>query len=192
MYNFYVLLNRMKLIERWSLMRRTSKENLLEHSAQVAILGQALAIIKNEKFGGYVNADRVAALALYHDTAEVVSGDLPTPIKYFNEDMKGAYAEIEDSILNKFIGLAPEFAKDEYTEYLRPNTETDEYVIMKIADKLSAYIKCIEEEAVGNHEFDTSKGRLTKSLDALVPDHPELKYFMDNYIEGFGEPIDLL
>ena len=192
MDNFYVLLNRMKVIERWSLMRRTTKENLMEHSAQVALLGQALALIKNKKFGGNVNVDRVAALALYHDTAEVISGDLPTPIKYFNSDMIGAYKEIEDSVLDKFIEVAQDFAKDEYAEYLRPDENSEEYKIMKIADKLSAFIKCTEERATGNHEFDTSYGRLDKTLNALKEEHPELKYFLENYMQGFGEPTDLI
>ena len=192
MDNFYVLLNRMKVIERWSLMRRTSKENLMEHSAQVALLGQALALIKNKLYGGNVNVDRVAALALYHDTAEVVSGDLPTPIKYFNKDMIGAYAEIEDSIIKTFIDMSPEFAKEEYTEYLKPNEDSEEYKIMKIADKLSALIKCTEEKAAGNKEFDVSYERLQNTLGEIRKIRPELDYFMKNYLVGFGEPTDLI
>ena len=192
MENFYVLLNRMKVIERWSLMRRTSQENVMEHAAQVAILGQALALIKNKKFGGNVNVDKVAALALYHDAPEVVSGDLPTPIKYFNTDMVDAYAEIEKSILTQFNDLAPSFAKDEYKEYLMPDTISEEYIIMKLADKLSEMIKCIEERVLGNHEFDVSYQRLTNSLNELKPKHPELEYFMDNYLAGFGEPSDMI
>ena len=192
MENFYVLLNRMKVIERWSLMRRTSQENVMEHAAQVAILGQALALIKNKKFGGNVNVDKVAALALYHDAPEVVSGDLPTPIKYFNTDMVDAYAEIEKSILTQFNDLAPSFAKDEYKEYLMPDTISEEYIIMNLADKLSEMIKCIEERVLGNHEFDVSYQRLTTSLNELKPKHPELEYFMDNYLAGFGEPSDMI
>ena len=192
MENFYVLLNRMKVIERWSLMRRTSQENVMEHAAQVAILGQALALIKNKKFGGNVNVDKVAALALYHDAPEVVSGDLPTPIKYFNTDMVDAYAEIEKSILTQFNDLAPAFAKDEYKEYLMPDTNSEEYILMKLADKLSAMIKCIEERVLGNHEFVVSYQRLTNSLHELKPKHPELEYFMDNYLAGFGEPSDMI
>ena len=103
MYTFYALLNRMKLIERWSLMRSTTKEDLMQHAAHVAIIGQALGIIRNEYFGGNVDTDKIAALALYHDTAEVVSGDLPTPIKYYSPKIKSAYSEIENVINKKLL-----------------------------------------------------------------------------------------
>lgn len=192
MYTFYAFMNRMKLIERWSLMRSTIKEDLMQHSASVAILGQALGIIRNELFGGNVNVDRIASLALYHDTAEVVSGDLPTPVKYYNATMKSAYAEIETAINKRMLDSLPNELHNSYADYLMPDMESDEYKLMKIGDKLSAYIKCIEEKHLGNREFDMAFNRLNKALNALRDDYPELGYFLENFLDGFGESLDIL
>ncbi len=192
MYTFYALLNRMKLIERWSLMRSTTKEDLMQHAAHVAIIGQALGIIRNEYFGGNVDTDKIAALALYHDTAEVVSGDLPTPIKYYSPKIKSAYSEIESVINKKLLSSLPPEMAVKYSEYLQPDESTMEYKIMKVADKLSAYIKCIDERLSGNKEFDTAFNRLQKMLDGLMDEHPELKYFLDNFGEGYGQQLDIL
>lgn len=192
MYTFYAFMNRMKLIERWSLMRSNIKEDLMQHSASVAILGQALGIIRNELFGGSVDVDRIAALALYHDTAEVVSGDLPTPVKYYNATMKTAYTEIEDMINRRLLDSMPEELQKKYSEYLTPDEDSEEYKLMKIADKLSAYIKCIEERLLGNKEFDAAFNRTQKMLDKSRKSYPELNYFLDHFIEGFGESLDIL
>ncbi|MEG2541166.1 MAG: 5'-deoxynucleotidase [Clostridia bacterium] len=192
MYTFYAFMNRMKLIERWNLMRSNIKEDLMQHSASVAILGQALGIIRNEMFGGSVNVEKIASLALYHDTAEVVSGDLPTPVKYYNATMKTAYTEIEDMINARLLGSMPEELQGKYSEYLIPDESTVEYKLMKIADKLSAYIKCIEERLLGNREFDAAYSRLSKVLDKTRKEYPELGYFLDNFIDGFGECLDIL
>lgn len=192
MYTFYALLNRMKLIERWSLMRSTTKEDLMQHAAHVAIIGQALGIIRNEYFGGNVDTDKIAALALYHDTAEVVSGDLPTPIKYYSPKIKSAYSEIENVINKKLLSSLPPEMAAKYSAYLQPDESTMEYKIMKVADKLSAYIKCIDERLSGNKEFDTAFNRLQKMLDGLMDEHPELKYFLDNFGEGYGQQLDIL
>ena len=190
MYNFFALLSRMKLIERWSLMRSTHKETLMEHAADVAILAQALAVIKNQKFGGNVNIDRVATIALYHDTSEVMSGDLPTPVKYFNSKITSAYHEIEDEISKKLLTMLPAEMSNSYEEFLNPDRDSYEYKIVKIADKLSAYLKCYEEKAAGNHEFDVSLESIKRKLEEFG--NPELNYFMENLIEGFGKPLDLL
>ena len=192
MYTFYALLNRMKLIERWSLMRSTTKEDLMQHAAHVAIVGQALGIIRNIYFDGNVNPEKIAALALYHDTAEVVSGDLPTPIKYYSPKIKGAYSEIENVINKKLLKSLPAEMSAEYARYIQPDEETVEYKLMKVADKLSAYIKCIDERLSGNREFDTAFNRLQKQLDGLVDEYPELKFFLDNFGEGYGLPLDIL
>lgn len=192
MYTFYAFMNRMKLIERWNLMRSNIKEDLMQHSASVAILGQALGIIRNEKFGGNVDVDKVASLALYHDTAEVVSGDLPTPVKYYNATMKGAYSEIEEMINNRLLNSMPEELQSTYAKYLIPDENSIEYKLMKIADKLSAYIKCIEERLLGNKEFDMAFNRLQKVLDSTRIEYPELGYFLDNFIDGFGDSLDIL
>ncbi|MCQ2602983.1 MAG: 5'-deoxynucleotidase, partial [Clostridia bacterium] len=156
------------------------------------ILGQALGIIRNEVYGGNVNVDKIASLALYHDTAEVVSGDLPTPVKYYNSAMKGSYAEIEKAINDHLISTLPEELRAAYTPYIEPDEESIEYKIMKVADKLSAYIKCLEERQLGNKDFDKAFSRLTKALDDLKGEYPELKYFLDNFIDGFNESVDIL
>lgn len=192
MYTFYALLSRMKLVERWSLMRSTTKETLMEHATLVAIIGQSLAIIRNMFFGGSVDVDKVASLALYHDTAEVVSGDLPTPVKYYSPKIKNTYAEIESDIIDKLVGSLPKELQGEYERLLRPDTETEEFKLMKIADKLSAYVKCIEEKTSGNAEFNTAYNRLRRELDSQRGSYPELGYFLDNFVESFGKQVDIL
>jgi 5'-deoxynucleotidase len=189
MHNFFAMLSRMKLIERWSLMRSNRKENLMEHSAQVAILAQALAIIKNQKFNGNVDVDKVATIALYHDTGEVLSGDLPTPVKYFNSTITEAYHDIEKQISKKLLSMLPEEFVETYDGFLNPK-EGEEYRIVKTADKLAAYLKCIEEAASGNREFDAAMASIKKKLDEMQSE--ELKYFMENFLEGFGQPVDCL
>jgi 5'-deoxynucleotidase len=185
-------MNRMKLIARWSLMRSNIKEDLMQHSASVAILGQALGIIRNEVFAGNVDVDKIASLALYHDTAEVVSGDLPTPVKYYNSTMKSAYSEIEEMINVRLLNSMPEELRAKYSAYVMPDTDSLEYKLMKIGDKLSAYIKCIEEKQLGNTEFDMAFVRLDKVLQEQRREYPELGYFLDNFISGFGESLDIL
>lgn len=192
MYTFYALLNRMKLIERWSLMRSTTKEDLMQHAAHVAIVGQALGIIRNTYFGGSVNTEKIAALALYHDTAEVVSGDMPTPVKYYGKDIKDAYSDIERVINRKLLESLPPEMGAVYAEYFQPDENSAEYKLMKVADKLSAYIKCIDERLSGNREFDTAFNRLKKQLDGMRGEYPELAYFLDNFGEGYGKPLDIL
>lgn len=192
MYTFFAFMNRMKLIERWNLMRSNIKEDLMQHSASVAILGQALGIIRNTLYGGNVNVDKIASLALYHDTAEVISGDLPTPIKYYNSTMKEAYSEIETMINKRLIDALPKELQGAYEEYLIPDEDSLEYKIMKIADKLSAYIKCSEEQLIGNKEFDMAHKRLEKVLNELRVEYKELDYFLNNFMDGFRESLDIL
>lgn len=191
MYTFYAFMNRMKLIQRWNLMRSTVREDLMQHSAQVAIFGQALGMIRNEMFGGNVDVDKIASLALYHDTAEVVSGDFPTTVKYYNSAMKGAYAEIESVIIDRVLDSLPQELKDGYEQYLKPDESTLEYKIMKVADKLAAYVKCVEERQLGNKEFDKAYERLQTVLNQLRDEYKELGYFLDNFMEGFNESLDI-
>lgn len=188
--SFFAIMSRMKLIARWSLMRSTRQESLMEHSAEVAIIGEALGFIRNEYFGGDVDVQKISSLALYHDVNEVVSGDLPTPIKYYNEKMETAYHEIEKEITGRLLNSLPDKLKDKYTPYLNPDCDSEEYKIMKAADKLSAFIKCVEERACGNHEFDKAYDTIKKSLAKL--DMKEVDFFVENFLEGFGKPIDLL
>ncbi len=188
MHNYFALISRMKLIERWSLMRSTHKETLMEHSADVAILAQALANIKNKIYGGNVNVDKVATIALYHDTNEVITGDLPTPVKYFNEKITVAYHEIENEMQQGLLNLLPKELQNCYEQAMSPDTSSEEYKIVKIADKLAAYLKCIEEQASGNHEFDKASKTIEKSL--IETNSEELKYFLSNFLNGYGKPLD--
>lgn len=192
MYTFYAFMNRMKLIQRWNLMRSNIREDLMQHTGAVAIFGQALGIIRNTVYGGNVDVDKIAALALYHDTAEVVSGDLPTPVKYYNESMEGAYKEIESVINKRLIDSLPDELKEAYTPYIMPDQDSVEYKLMKIADKLSAFVKCSEERLLGNREFDNAYNRLKSNLDGMRGEYPELGYFMDNFMDGFSASVDIL
>ncbi len=173
-------------------MRSNIKEDLMQHSASVAIFGQALGIIRNTLYGGNVDVDKIASLALYHDTAEVVSGDLPTPVKYYSAGIKGAYSEIEQAINQRLLQSLPAELREAYGGYIEPDENCEEYKIMKIADKLSAYIKCSEERLLGNREFDKAFGRLQKVLDETKADYPELAYFLDNFMDGFNSSLDIL
>jgi len=192
MYTFFAFMNRMKLIYRWNLMRSNIKEDLMQHSAAVAIIGQGLGMIKNEMFGGHVDVNKIASLALYHDTAEVVSGDLPTPVKYYNQNMKESYSEIEEAINKRLIDSLPKELQSKYQDFLTPDENSEEYILMKIADKLSAFVKCSEERLLGNKEFDRAYQRLEKALNELCLDHPELQYFLDNFMDGFDQCLDIL
>ncbi len=192
MYTFYAFINRMKLIQRWNLMRSNIKEDLMQHSAAVAILGQALGIIRNCVFGGNADVDKIASLALYHDTAEVFSGDMPTPVKYYNNSIKGAYAEIETVINNRLLGSLPEQLRDSYSGYITPDSDSLEYKLMKVGDKLAAYVKCVEERQLGNREFEKAEAGFKEQLDGMREEYPELGYFLDNCMQGFSEPLDLL
>ncbi len=191
-YTFFSFMNRMKLIGRWSLMRSNIREDLMQHSASVAIIGQALGIIRNELFGGKLNVDKIAALALYHDTAEVVSGDLPTPVKYYNDKMESAYRDIEHAINERLIGGLPEELRAAYIPYVEPDENSEEYKLMKMADKISAYVKCMEERQLGNREFDVATKRLEVVLDKLKEEYPEVKYFLDTFLKGFDQSWDIL
>jgi Predicted hydrolases of HD superfamily len=190
MSNFFALINRMKYIKRWCLMRNSMDENLMEHAAQVAIIAHALALIKNEKFGGKVNPERVTAIALFHDASEVITGDMPTPIKYNNLRLKEAYKDMEALANDKLLSMLPDFMKESYECIFNVCENSDEYMLVKAADKLSAYVKCIEETSSGNKEFSIAKKTIEKSLKENPL--PEVKYFLDNFTGGFSQPLDVL
>lgn len=190
MSNFFALINRMKYIERWSLMRNTVPENLMEHSSQVAIIAHALAVIRNKQFGGNVNADCIAVIALFHDSSEVITGDMPTPIKYNNPKIKEAYKEMEAIANSKLLSMLPDYLFEEYSSIFNIEPNSEEYEIVKAADKLSAYIKCVEELHSGNNEFAVAKDSIKKSLNEM--NLPEVKFFLDNFISGFFQPLDVL
>ncbi len=190
MAHFFSYIARMKLIDRWSLMRCVQKENVQEHSHQVAVIAHALAVIKNKFFNGKVNADRIATVALFHDATEVLTGDLPTPVKYFNQDMKSAYKAIESHAANQLLSLLPQNLRTEYRDLISvPESEKETLEIVKAADVLCAYIKCLEERAAGNSEFS----RAQKSIEAkieVVRKHAEVNYFLEHFIPSFTLTLD--
>lgn len=191
MYNFFAYMSRMKLIRRWSLMKAVTEENIAEHSAQVAQIAHALAVIASKIYGKHVNTDRVATLALYHESSEVITGDLPTPIKYYNPEIRDAYKSIESVANSKLLSMLPDELKDEYAPLIEQDTDSYEHSLVKAADKLSAYVKCIEELKSGNREFAKAEQALKREVEAYLY-LDEVKYFCDKFLESFSKTLDEL
>jgi 5'-deoxynucleotidase len=191
MSHFFAYLSRMKFIKRWGLMHNTYAENVQEHSLQVAQIAHALALIRNRLFGGSVSAERVALLALFHDASEVLTGDLPSPIKYFNPEIQRAYREIEASAAVRLVEMVPGELADDYRRILMPEPSDAEHLeIVKAADKLCAYIKCLEETAAGNREFGKAEQALARTIEHLP--HPEVHYFLKVFAPSFRLTLDEL
>ena len=189
MSHFFAHLARMKLIHRWPLMRNVRTENVSEHSLQVAMVAHALAIIKNRQFSGNVNAEHIALLAMYHDASEVITGDLPTPIKYHNQQIAHEYKKIEKFAQQKLLNMLPEELQSDFKSLLIEDLQTDEeHFIVKQADSLCAYLKCLEELSAGNTEFKLAKKRLEKML--AERKSPEMDYFIEKFIPGFSLSLD--
>ena len=189
--SFYAYLSRMKLIKRWSLMRNVQEENIAEHSHQVAIIAHALAMIGNTYFASNVDINKVVLMAIYHDAGEVVIGDLPTPVKYFNPEIKKSYGEIENIAKEKLLSFLPEQLAVQYKDLFYPDENSYEYKLVKSADKLSAYIKCLEEGTAGNREFVQAENSIKLELDKYA-DLPEVAWFMDNCLKAFTKTLDEL
>ena len=191
MSHFFAYLSRMKFIQRWGLKRNTSPENIQEHSLQVAMVAHALAVIKNRKFDGNMNPERAALLAIYHDASEVLTGDLPTPIKYFNPEIKTAYKQIEAVAAHKLFNMIPDLLKPDYESLLlEENAEETHLKLVKAADKICAYLKCLEEVKAGNREFSKAEIELKERVDQL--DLPEVTYFMQTFVPSFHLTLDEL
>lgn len=178
----------MKLIDRWSLMRCTQRENVQEHSLQVALIAHALAVVSNRQFGGKHDPAQVALQAIFHDATEVLTGDLPTPVKYFNEEIRAAYNAIEEHATKQLLGLLPEELKPDYAKIFL-NEDPAVTALVKAADTIAAYIKCLEEEAAGNHEFSGAKKSIGAKLGTLC-DRPEVDYFVRNFVPSFSLTLD--
>lgn len=190
MHHFFAYISRMKLIDRWSLMRCTQAENVQEHSLQVAAIAHALALIAKKKFGADVNPERIALLAVYHDATEVITGDLPTPVKYFNGEIKNAYKAIEAQAAEKLVEMLPPEFQEDYQDILMPkDPEEEKYV--KAADVICAYIKCLEEKAAGNYEFIRAEETIREKLEVMM-ERPEVRYFYDNCVGSFRLTLDEL
>ncbi len=188
-HSFFALISRMRHIGRWGLMRNSLPENVQEHSHMVAVLAHSLAVIGRDIFGREVSPDKCAAAALYHDASEILTGDLPTPIKYHDEAIRRSYKEIEHSASLRLLGFLPEELQSAYAPLLlEDDAEIAAYV--KAADKLSAYIKCIEERKAGNNEFRSAEAQLLKIL--RENPLPELSYFMQQFMPAFELTLDEL
>ena len=187
--HFFALISRMKYINRWGLMRNTRYETLSEHSFEVAVTAHALALIKNELFGGTLNADRAAVLALYHDAPEILTGDMPTPVKYYNETTKKAYDEVEETSIARMMDMLPEELQSAYSSVFIKNEE-DAYLwqLVKAADSISALIKCMEEEKSGNREFAGAKIGIEQKVRSI--DLPEVKYYLEHFLPSFALTLD--
>ena len=188
-YSFFALVSRMKYIDRWALMRNAERENVQEHSHMVAVLAHALAVLRREVFGGTIDPGEVAVAALYHDAPEILTGDLPTPVKYFNPDIRAAYQKVESVSADKLLAMLPESLRGTYKPYLKesPGPVRD---LVKAADKLSAYIKCVEELKAGNTEFRQAAEQTMEALRAMKL--PELDYFMEHFLPAFALTLDEL
>lgn len=189
MYSFFAMLGRMKYINRWSLMRNSRVENISEHSHEVAMLSHALALIGNKRLGKQLNAERAAILGLYHDSTEILTGDLPTPVKYNDKDIRSAYRHIEDQAAEALLSKLPQDLRKEYNSFFYPE-EKDAYLwkLVKAADKLSALIKCLEEGKVGNREFVQAEESTRQKLKEL--NLPELDIFMAEFLEPYTHSLD--
>lgn len=180
----------MKNINRWGLMRNTTQENIQEHSQQTAVLAHALAVIAQKRLSNKeINPERAALIALYHDAAEIMTGDIPTPVKYHNEEIKRCYNEIEKQSSESLLNKLPEDLKQVYNEIFN-SENTIEWTYIKAADALSAYIKCIEELKAGNNEFRSAMNSVKVKLNILASSLPALQIFMDEFLESYSLSLD--
>ena len=187
-YNFFALISRMKNIDRWALMRNADRENVMEHSHMVAVLAHALAVIRRDVMGVPASPDRCAAAALFHDAPEIFTGDMPTPVKYHDPEMQAAYKRVEEGAIEKLVSGLPAEMRSEYDLLLRDEGGVRD--IVKAADKLSAYIKCVEELKTGNLEFKSAASSTLLKLRAMHM--PEVDYFLDTFMDAFEKTIDEL
>lgn len=190
MYHFFAMLSRMKYINRWGLMRNTRSENICEHSLEVALVAHALALIGNKKFSRGYNPERAAMLAVLHDAPEIITGDMPTPVKYHSPEIRSAYAEVESLAVDHLVSMLPEEFRPEYEELMKMDGEQDEELerLVKAADKISAVIKCVEEKKSGNREFTQAEQTITRNIAEM--NLPEADYFMKEFLPSYSLTIE--
>ena len=187
--NFFAMISRMRNIRRWCLMRNSYDENIQEHSHMTAVLAHALAVIRRDVYGGSADPDKCASVALFHDASEIITGDLPTPVKYLNPEITSSYKDVERAAGEKLLEMLTDELKKAYKPVLNcEDGETEE--IVKAADKISAYIKCVEELKAGNGEFRSAEEQIRRYLEASPL--PEVKYFMEHFMPAFGMTLDEL
>ena len=189
--NFFAMISRLKWIDRWALMKNATNENLSEHSLEVAMIAHALCVIGNRRRGKNLNGERAALIGMYHDATEIITGDMPTPVKYYNDEIRHVYKDIEKEAQRRLISLLPDDMKDEYDSIFSPGEELSyEKKLVKGADKLSAYIKCIEEEKAGNREFLSAEKTTLRALKEMGL--PEVDIFIEECIPGYRKTLDEL
>lgn len=190
-YSFFAMFSRMKYIDRWALMRNTRKENLSEHSLEVAAIAHALAVISNEKYGTQYNCERAALLGIYHDMPEIITGDMPTPIKYGNPQLKQAYKAVERETASMLVSMLPDYMQASYNGFfIKQDADAPLWKLVKAADKISALIKCIEEGKAGNSEFTSARKATEKLISEL--DIPAASDFLGEFISAFDLDLDEL
>lgn len=190
MSHFFAMLSRMKYINRWGLMRNTRNETICEHSLDTAILAHALAVLRNRRFGGNVNPEKAALLAIFHDAPEILTGDLPTPIKYYNPTIRTAYQEVERMAEDRLLAYLPDDLRPDYKALLHQETAENEELLplVKAADKLSALIKCVEERAMGNAEFLRAEQTIRTAIAELQL--PEADCFVEEFLPSYSLTLD--
>lgn len=193
--HFFATLSRMKYIERWALMRNARKETLSEHSLDVAVIAHALCVLANRRHGHHVDAERAALVGLYHDASEIITGDMPTPVKYGDEQILNAYKDVEIRAEQRLLDLLPEDLREDYEDLFFGGDDAEEIYMRKLvkaADKLSALIKCMEEEEAGNREFRTAKESIWAAVQRMAADYPEVADFVDVFLSSYGKTLDQL
>ena len=190
MSSFFAFLRRMRFINRWSLMRNTETENIQEHSLEVAMVAHNLAALKNEYFGGNLDVNKVAVIAMYHEVSEIFTGDMPTPIKYFDPKLRSLYGEVETLAQEKMLSTLPKRLQAVYKPYIVDAETLPEWPIVKAADTLSAYMKCVNELHAGNDEFKEAHDTILAKLKAL--DMPEVDMFIEEYVPALSQSLDQL
>ncbi len=190
MNHFFAYINRLRLIRRWGLMRNTIPENDMEHSMQTALIAHGLAVLGKQRHQRDIDPERVLALALYHDAGEVITGDLPTPVKYKNPNIQGAYRQLESLACRQLLDMLPQDLQPHYSRYLLPEEKSFEWRLVKAADRICAYLKCIEEEKMGNREFDQAKLTIVDSINQNPL--PEVHEFMREFVPSFSLSLDEL
>nr|WP_288975377.1 5'-deoxynucleotidase [uncultured Shuttleworthia sp.] len=193
--HFFATLSRMKYIERWALMRNAREETLSEHSLDVAVIAHALCVLANRRHGHHVDAERAALVGLYHDASEIITGDMPTPVKYGDEQILNAYKDVEIRAEQRLLDLLPEDLREDYEDLFFGGDDAEEIYMRKLvkaADKLSALIKCMEEEEAGNREFRTAKESIWAAVQRMAADYPEVADFVDVFLSSYGKTLDQL
>lgn len=189
MHHFFAYVSRLRYIRRWGLMRSVMPENDAEHSLQVSMIAHAIAVIGRDQYGRECDPEHILALGVYHDVSEVITGDMPTPVKYHSQELRSAYKQVESMASDRLLMMLPERMREAYVPYLSASQDYD-HAVVKAADSISAYLKCMEERRAGNHEFDAAGEAIRKSLEAI--DLPEVQEFIRMFVPSFELSLDEL